>query len=358
MAGNEPDCRDDDATACSPTAQSPGTPGIWNPLPYFDTVKADGELGNIRPLDAFYAALKTDSLPAVSWIAPNEEVSEHPPSLVSNGEAHVTRLINAVMHSKAWKSTAIFVTWDDWGGFYDHVVPPKVDVNGYGLRVPGLVVSPFAKRGHIDHQIYSFDAYIRFIEDDFLGGIRLDPATDGRPDHRPSVREKVAVLGDLRKDFDFRAKPRPPHILPVAVHGAGACGGWPTSVEGPPPAMTTRLPLAAFVWHDAIGWHIRVSTSGRPTAFRGRVVVSGPSVKGFSSPTGAVAVEGTGNEIRFSGQAGVPPQGIDLDIGMCATTSLQIEVDGAGGALPAAAITLGAAGTPVTNPVGVDRQRS
>jgi phospholipase C len=142
-------------------------------------------------------------------------VSEHPPGLVSAGQSYVTSLIDTVMRGPDWDSTAIFLAWDDWGGFYDHVVPPKVDENGYGLRVPGLVVSPYAKKGFVDHQTLSFDAYAKFIEDDFLGGARLDPATDGRPDPRPDVREAAPQLGDLRADFDFTQKPRPPVLLPL-----------------------------------------------------------------------------------------------------------------------------------------------
>ena len=102
---------------------------------------------------------------------------------------------------------------DDWGGFYDHVVPPSVDENGYGLRVPALVISPYARRGYVDHQTLSFDAYLKFIEDDFLSGARIDPSTDGRPDARPDVREDQTALGDLRADFDFAQDPRPPVVL-------------------------------------------------------------------------------------------------------------------------------------------------
>ena len=117
------------------------------------------------------------------------------------------------MRGKDWKSTAIFLAWDDWGGFYDHVQPPTVDRLGYGLRVPGIVISPYARRGYIDHQTLSFDAYAKFIEDDFLQGERLDPATDGRPDPRPSVRENSPLLGNLVSDFDFRQSPRQPMLL-------------------------------------------------------------------------------------------------------------------------------------------------
>jgi phospholipase C len=212
--GTQPDC-EDDAMFCQPKPQHAGTPEIWNPLPYFDTVRQDGELGNIQQLSQFYSAAKNGTLPAVSWIVPNGKNSEHPPALVSTGQAYVTSLINAIMRSPGWDSTAIFLAWDDWGGFYDHIVPPVVDQNGYGLRVPGLVISPYAKKGYIDHETLSFDAYVKFIEDDFLGGQRIDPQTDGRPDPRPDVRENASILGNLLADFDFSQVPRAPLILPT-----------------------------------------------------------------------------------------------------------------------------------------------
>src|SRR2546427_4399775 len=120
--------------------QSPGTPSLWNPLPFFTTVHNDQELGNVQSSDRFLQAAKSGHLPSVSWVIPSARSSEHPPSLVSAGQAWVTELVNAVMSGPDWNSTAIFVTWDDWGGFYDHVVPPRVDGSGYGLRVPGLVI--------------------------------------------------------------------------------------------------------------------------------------------------------------------------------------------------------------------------
>jgi phospholipase C len=183
-------------------------PGIWNPLPGFSDVKADGQTGNVQTVDNFLNAAKSGTLPAVSWVVPNGKVSEHPPALVSDGQSYVTSLIDAVMTGPDWSSTAIFLAWDDWGGFYDNVVPPTVDGNGYGLRVPGLVISPYARHGYVDHQTLSFDAYLKFIEDDFLGGQRIDPATDGRPDSRPDVRENASQLGNLAVDFDFSAAPR------------------------------------------------------------------------------------------------------------------------------------------------------
>ncbi len=213
--GTEPDCEDDSAMTCAPVQQGPKTPGIWNPLPDFTDVAQDNELGNIQSLSNFFAAAKSGTLPAVSWITPNGTVSEHPTALVSAGQTYVTGLINAIMESPDWDSTAIFLSWDDWGGFYDQVVPPVADADGYGLRVPGIVISPYARTGYIDSQTLSHDAYNKFIEDDFLDGQRLDPTTDGRPDPRPTVREDSPILGDLTADFDFSQTPRPPMILPV-----------------------------------------------------------------------------------------------------------------------------------------------
>ena len=212
--GQDADCPNDQMV-CDEPSQNVKVPGIWNPLPNFDTVKQDGQLGNIQDISNFSKAAKNGSLPAVSWVVPNSKNSEHPPALVSTGQAYTTNLINSVMQGPDWSSTAIFLSWDDWGGFYDHVTPPTVDQNGYGLRVPGLIISPYARKGYIDSQKLSFDAYLKFIEDDFLGGQRLNPKTDGRPDPRPTVRENASILGNLMSDFDFSQTPRPSLVLPI-----------------------------------------------------------------------------------------------------------------------------------------------
>lgn len=192
-----------------------GVPSIWNVLPQFTDVHEDNQADHVHHLDAFFAALQDGTLPAVSWVVPDFRDSEHPPALVSVGQSYVTNIINQIMQSPEWDSTAIFLAWDDWGGFYDHMRPPVVDKLGYGIRVPGIVISPYARRGYIDHQTLSSDAYLKFIEADFLHGQRLNPKTDGRPDPRPDIREDEPILGDLTRDFDFNQKPRPPLILPV-----------------------------------------------------------------------------------------------------------------------------------------------
>ena len=212
--GFQPDC-DDTAQPinCTPRTQNSGVPEIWNPLPDFQTVHQDNQLGNIQDLNNFFTAVKAGNLPSVVWIVPNAKDSDHAPNLLSAGQAYVTGIINAIMQSSAWQSTAIFLAWDDWGGLYDHVMPPTVDANGYGLRVPAMIISPYVKKSTIDHQTLSFDAYLKFIEDLFLKGQRIDPKTDGRPDSRPDVREANPQLGNLMQDFDFSQPPLPPLIL-------------------------------------------------------------------------------------------------------------------------------------------------
>ncbi len=212
--GTEPDCADG-AMTCAAVPQQIKTPAIWNPLVQFSTVHQDHQLSDVTATSQFYSDAKHGTLPAVSWVMPSGDVSEHPPARISWGQNYVTGLIDAVMRSKDWGSTAIFLTWDDWGGFYDHVKPPSVDAEGYGFRVPAMVISPYARRGFVDHQVYSFDAYLKFIEDDFLGAKRLNPRTDGRPDPRPDVRENARVLGDLARDFNFGQRPLAPVLLPV-----------------------------------------------------------------------------------------------------------------------------------------------
>ncbi len=215
QSGIQPDCAIDSAETCAPVPQNWQTPGIWNPLPLFGDVQQDHQLHNVEPLPNFLSAAKAGTLPAVSWVVPSAADSDHPPASVHMGQAYVTALINAVMKGPDWNSTAIFLSWDDWGGFYDNVVPPAVDANGYGMRVPGIVISPYAKQGFIDHQTLSSDAYLKFIEDDFLGGARLNPATDGRPDPRLDVREDAPILGNLVSDFNFSQLPRAPVLLPT-----------------------------------------------------------------------------------------------------------------------------------------------
>jgi phospholipase C len=201
------------------------------PVPWFTTVREDHELRRVRGHGDYYEAARRGTLPAVSWVMPYAAVGEHPLTgkhQIWQGMCHVTSVVNAAMRGPDWDSTAIFLTWDDWGGFYDHVRPRKVDALGYGIRVPGLVISPWVHPGTIDHQTLSFDAYLKLIEDLFLDHRRLDPRTDGRPDRRPTVREEIPGLGNLVREFDFHQEPLRPLVLdptPLPVPQLGGRDG-------------------------------------------------------------------------------------------------------------------------------------
>ena len=215
------------------TPQGATIPSDWNPLPLFSDVKEDHQLRNIVDGNGFYVDAQNGTLPAVSWVIPDFHVSEHPSANPRVGMRYVSGLVHAVMSGPDWNTTAIFVTWDDFGGYYDHVIPPTVDGFGYGLRVPGLVISPWAKHGYIDHQLLSFDAYNKLIEDLFLDGQRLDPTTDGRFDPRPDVRENYPALGNLLNDFDFSQTTHwLNHVRPVmTTHSPPESRVRPTSVK-------------------------------------------------------------------------------------------------------------------------------
>jgi phospholipase C len=199
---------------------------VQNPLPGFTAVAQTDQLGNIRSNRDYFAAARDGTLPSVSWVMPTMGRSEHPPTDINEGQTWVTNVLNAAMSGPDWLHTAIFLTWDDWGGFYDHVRPPSVDDNGYGLRVPGIVISPWVRPG-IDHQTLSFDAYLKLIEDRFLDSRRLDGWNWGWPDARPTTREEADVLGDLRREFDFTQEPLDPLILDPG-------GGPPPSTQPSP----------------------------------------------------------------------------------------------------------------------------
>ncbi len=171
----------------------------WNPLPAFPAVKNDPtQFSRLTDAAQFYTAAQNGTLPQVSWVIPNSSVSEHPPASVATGMDYVTGLVNAVMNSPQWNSTAIFIAWDDWGGFYDHVFPPKVDKYGLGIRVPGLVVSPYARQGYVDHKTYAFESWLRLIEERF----GQNPMTG---------RDNTA--NDMTDAFDFTQQPRPPVLM-------------------------------------------------------------------------------------------------------------------------------------------------
>ncbi len=172
---------------------------FWNPLPAFPLVKNNpAQFARLTNATQFYTDAQNGTLPQVSWVIPNSMQSEHPPASISNGMNYVTGLVNAVMNSPQWNTTAIFIAWDDWGGFYDHVAPPAVDQYGLGIRVPGLVISPYSRQGYVDHRSYSFESWLRVVEERF-GVIPM------------TARDNSA--NDMTDAFDFTQQPRPGVIL-------------------------------------------------------------------------------------------------------------------------------------------------
>ena len=152
---------------------------------------------NIAPLSQFFSDVANKNLPDVVMMLPTP--SEHPPEDPANGEHRVVSLVNAIMQSDYWNSTAIFITWDDWGNWYDHVPPPQVGKFGDGFRVPLLILSPYAKEGFIDHTQSEHSSIPKFIEALFS---------------LSSLTQRDAVANDLTEAFDFSQSPRAPLVLP------------------------------------------------------------------------------------------------------------------------------------------------
>jgi phospholipase C len=177
---------------------------LWNPLPGFKTMRDDpARMAHLVDLKEYFNDLTHGTLPEVSWIIPKFNDSEHPPESVApvaQGMWYVTKLVNALMDSPYWKDCVIFLTWDDYGGFYDHVPPPMMDSYGYGPRVPMLIISPYAKPDYISHRTYDFTSPLRFIEERF--GLGHLTARDHRAD-------------DMRDAFDFNQQPNGPLVIPV-----------------------------------------------------------------------------------------------------------------------------------------------
>jgi phospholipase C len=198
------------------TGESPPVAGtVWNVLPLFDYFQRHFQTLQTHDLDThvFIDALANGSLPSVSWITPGgweprttptacvgADVSEHPPARQDCGMDYVASLVNAVMQSKYWQDTAIVVTWDDYGGFYDHVAPPTRDTYGSGFRVPTLIISPWARHGYVDHTAYEFGSMLKMTEELF---------------HVSSLNQTDAQANDMLNAFDFAQTPQPPLVEPV-----------------------------------------------------------------------------------------------------------------------------------------------
>lgn len=162
---------------------------------------------HVVPTSQFVSDARNGDLPAMSWVVVGSGRSEHPPASMCMGENWTVEQLNAVMQGPEWNSTVVFLTWDDFGGFYDHVAPPVVDNFGFGPRVPLLVISPWAKQGYVTHTTLEFSSILKFVEQRF----GLDPLT-----------ARDIQSNDLFDSFDFTQDPQPPLILDTRACPAGA----------------------------------------------------------------------------------------------------------------------------------------
>src|SRR5271165_2546887 len=189
-----------------------GNPGyVWVALDAINHIRNSSIwTTNVHPDTEFIADAKAGNLPAVSWLVTGPD-SEHPPDSTCSGENWTVDEINAVMGSKEWSSTAIFLTWDDFGGFYDHVPPPADDTFGLGIRVPLIIISPYAKTGYVSHTQYELSSILKFVEE--LFGL-------------PPLTSRDASANDTTDSFDFTQKARQPLILKTRTCPSS---GWPST---------------------------------------------------------------------------------------------------------------------------------
>jgi phospholipase C len=200
----------------APRDDAPVTGYIWSAYSAIRHIRERPKVWrrHVFPVQQVVHDIDQGRLPPVTWITPQFAFSEHPEYNFCYGENWTTRVVDSIMRSPMWKSTAIFITWDDWGGFYDHVPPPQIDRFGLGIRVPLLLISPYAKRGRVDHEHGEFSSVLRFIEDNW--GL-------------PQLTTRDREASDLSYDFDFGAEPGPPDPLPPRTDCEGV------ALSPPPP---------------------------------------------------------------------------------------------------------------------------
>jgi phospholipase C len=172
---------------------------VWNA---FDAIKHVRETSawsqHVLPDTHFISDATSGQLPAVSWLVTTAAQSDHPPESLCQGENWTVQQINAVMQGPDWNSTAIFLTWDDYGGFYDHVPPPDLDAFGLGPRVPLIIISPYAKSGYISHTQYEFSSFLKFVETRY--GLQ-------------SLTARDTNANDMTDSFNFSQTPQSPLVL-------------------------------------------------------------------------------------------------------------------------------------------------
>jgi phospholipase C len=227
---------------------------IWSTLDAINHIRNGDLWQNVVPTSQFVTDAENGNLPAVSWLVVGG-ASEHPPLSTCLGENWTVEQITAVMQGSDWDSTAIFLTWDDFGGFYDHLAPPPVDQFGLGPRVPLLIISPYAIPGYVSHTQYEFSSVLKTIEERF--GL-------------PPLSQRDEDANDLYDSFNFKQKRNPPLILrqrtcPVisaAYSQFGSQGLGTTSPENDVPFTNIRDKPISFSGETITGDFAQINNCG------------------------------------------------------------------------------------------------
>ena len=254
-----------------------------NPLPGFRTVRESpvaGSLGNVRFNDEYFAAANAGSLPSVSWVMPSRGQGEHPSDRIATGQRWVSRVVNAAMEGPDAARTAVFLVWDDWGGFYDHVRPPWVDRNGYGFRVPGILISPCADRSlDVDHQI----ALVRRLPEADRGSV---------PGRAPARRPELGVARPAADHPRGRAEARRPVACLRLVAGSdhvAAPRSDPLEVFGMSRPRRRHL-LAGAATVTAAALALALAPHAEPDAAAGRVTEDARRRRSIRRPGSATSI--------------------------------------------------------------------
>ncbi|MBV8155931.1 MAG: hypothetical protein JOY98_16050 [Candidatus Eremiobacteraeota bacterium] len=188
---------------------------LWSSFGTIKAVRYSSDWKNdvISPQTRVLDDAKAGNLPGMAWVIPDWEYSDHPSSGTDAGPSWVSSVVNAIGQGPDWNSTAIIVVWDDWGGWYDNVPPPRIDYRGPGMRVGCLIISPYAKTGYVDHTTYEFGSILRFAEEVF-GLPTIGQAADGYTDARATPLDNAFDFTQAPRTFTpFRAKYSTQQIL-------------------------------------------------------------------------------------------------------------------------------------------------
>ena len=212
-----------DATGVSWRYYTPSPTGIWSAFDAIAHIRRGPDwVKNIAAFSSYTPAadFAAGNVPSVTWVVPEGFNSDHPNNVGDHGPDWVASLVNALGQGPDWNSTAVFIVWDDWGGWYDHVAPSQLDVMGLGLRVPLIVVSPYARQGYVSHVDHEFGSIMRFAEETFA---------------LPTMSTADRRADDLLDCFDFGKPPRPfspfASLRPPAYSGSSIVSDVPADNE-------------------------------------------------------------------------------------------------------------------------------